>query len=205
MGRILLAAAGAAAMAWTASAARAATIENTIGQFDASIAFYAPVGQDFVAIDPELISIGFAYSDLNPGLDNTPITLSVYEGTGVGGALVASRTFTLPDALPSVTDSPSIIDTDFSGVRLTVGGVYTAAVSTTSFKVAVVYGADGYGGGTTTSPLSQCSTGCDLDFRVVGRGAATGAPEPAAWALMLTGFMGLGAGLRARRLAVRSA
>lgn len=200
MDKMLRAAASAAVLATAAGAASAGTIENTLGQFDAAIGFYAPLGQSFTAIDPELLSIGFAYSDLNPGSDNTPITLSLYAGNGVGGALIASRTFTLPDVLPSITDPPSIIDTDFSGVSLIVGQEYTAALTTMSFKVGVVYGADGYAGGTTTSPLSQCSTGCDTDFRIVGRSdnGPGGVPEPAAWALMLTGFLAAGSVLRSR-------
>ncbi|THD64704.1 PEP-CTERM sorting domain-containing protein [Phenylobacterium sp.] len=208
MSRILLAAASAAAIACTAGAAQADTIGSDLGVFDASIEAFEPLGQTFIAVDPNLISIGFAYSDINPDLSNDPITLSLYAGGaglgpgGVEGTLIASRTFTLPAVLPGVGAPPAFIDTDFSGVSLTVGDVYIAALTTTSFKVAVVYGADGYDGGTTINNLSGCGTGCDLDFRVVGSdGAAApaGVPEPASWALMLTGVMGLGASLRARR------
>lgn len=207
MGRVLLAAAaGAAAIALAAGAAQAGTIESDSGVFDASIASDAPVGQTFIAIDPDLVSIGFAYSDLNPGSPNDPITIDLYTGDGTGGTLVASRTFTLPQVLPSATATPAFIDTDFSGVGLTVGGQYTVALTTTSFKVGVVYGADGYAGGTTTNNLPGCTTGCDLDFRIVGDSGATGGvPEPAAWALMLAGFMGLGVTLRSRRCSGRSA
>ncbi|MBX3484700.1 PEPxxWA-CTERM sorting domain-containing protein [Phenylobacterium sp.] len=199
MRRVLLAAAGAVAAAAAAGAAQAAVIENTAGVFDASIAFYSPLGQTFTAIDTDLISIGFAYSNINPDSPNDPITLSLYAGEGVGGTLVASRVFTLPSVLPSTLDAPVIIDTDFSGVSLTLGAVYTAALSTSSFKVAVVYGDDAYAGGHALNSLSSCAS-CDLDFRVVGSSEPRGGvPEPATWALMLTGFAGLGARLRSRR------
>jgi hypothetical protein len=199
MRRVFLAAACAVALAGAAGAAGAATIENTAGVFDGSIAFYSPLGQTFTAIDTDLISIGFAYSDLNPDSPNDPITLSLYSGDGLGGALLASHTFTLPSVLPSTLAAPVIVDTDFSGVSLTVGSVYTAALSGSSFKVAAVYGADAYSGGHATKSLSGCAA-CDLDFRVVGRsgGGIGPVPEPATWALMLAGFAGLGARLRSR-------
>jgi len=192
-------AAAAAVSLWSLGAARAAVIENNAGQFDASIHAFDPLGQTFTAIDSSLVSIGFAYSDLNPGSPNDPITLNLYAGDGTGGALLASRTFTLPAVLPSATAPPVIIDTDFSGVSLTVGSIYTAALSTDSFKVAAVYGPDAYAGGHGVNTPAACGD-CDLNFRVVGQSATVGGvPEPASWALMLVGFGGLGAALRARR------
>lgn len=203
MRRVLLATVGAVAATCAAGAAQAAVIENNAGVFDAAIAAFSPLGQTFTAIDTDLISIGFAYSNINPDSANDPITLSLYAGDGVGGTLVASRVFTLPSALPSTFDAPVVIDTDFSGVSLTLGAVYTAALSTGSFKVAAVYGADAYSGGHATRTLSGC-TACDLNFRVVGSSDLGGVPEPAGWALMLTGFTGLGASLRSRRRASQS-
>lgn len=209
MSRVLLAAASAVAIAWTAGAAQAGTIVNTEGVFDASIEAFGPIGQTFVAIDPNLVSIGFAYSDLNPTEPNDPITVSLYSGDAgldsggaVEGTLIASQSVTLPLVLPTAEDTPSIIDTDFSGVHLTVGDAYTAVVSATSYRVAVVYGADGYDEGNTINNLPQCSSGCDVDFRIVGNDVTTGGvPEPASWALLITGFGGVGAMLRRGRSA----
>ncbi|HEX3885936.1 MAG TPA: PEPxxWA-CTERM sorting domain-containing protein [Phenylobacterium sp.] len=209
MSRILLAAASAVAVAWTAGAAQATVIENTQGPFDASIADFSPVGQEFVAVDPDLISIGFAYVDLNPNDPNTPLTVSLYNGAAgldgageIAGTPIATRTFTLPSTLPTPGDPLAFINTDFSGVQLTVGNSYTATVTTTSSKVGVLYGGDGYGQGVTVNNFPECSTGCDVDFRIEGSDVATGGvPEPASWALLIAGFGGVGAMLRRRRSA----
>ena len=199
MKKKLLAAAGVAGLLSLAGAARAGVIEVNAGVFDSAIAAYQPIGQTFTAIDEALISIGFAYSDINPGAPNTEVTIDLYEGDGFAGALLASRSFVLPAVLPSTSDPPAFIDTDFSGVSLVVGGVYTAALSVAanSFKVAVTYGFDAYDGGYGFG--SGFCADCDLNFRVVGESGGTTVPEPHAWALMIAGFGLAGSVLRSRR------
>jgi hypothetical protein len=197
MMKLHLAAAGAAALLSASAAAQAAVIEVNAGVFDAAIAAYQPIGQSFTAIDPTLLSIGFAYSDINPGAANTEVTIDLFEGEGFGGPLVASRSFFLPAVLPTTSQPPVIFDTDFSGVGLSVGGTYTAAlgVAGNSFKVAAVHGFDSYAGG---QGLGGACADCDFNFRVVGEGFSGAVPEPGAWALMITGFGLAGAALRRR-------
>ncbi len=198
--KLVSTAAAALAAAMLAAHAQAATIENAAGQFDAAITAFQPLGQTFTAIDTALLSIGFAYSDINPSADNEPITLKLFEGEGMGGALLATRSFTLPAILPTTFDTPVFVDIDFSGVSLVLGGVYTAALSAgASYKVAAVYGSDHYAGGHAIGALTNCGASCDLNFRVVGDSPVSAAPEPAAWALLLAGFGLAGGALRRAR------
>jgi PEP-CTERM motif-containing protein len=151
----------------------AGLIGQNSGQFDASIQAFKPIGQSFVAEDKYISSIGLAFSDINPGLANEPVTMRLTDGAGIGGALVKSVTKTLPAVLPSTISAPQLIDFDFSGAVLTVGHSYTVSVTVpTSFKVAVVYsGTDVYAGGQAyeSSPSLDlsCTTTCDLNFEVI--------------------------------------
>jgi hypothetical protein len=142
----------------------------------------------------------FAFSDINPGSPNDPITMSLFAGAGFGGLLVDSVTQTLPAVLPTTSDPPVFIDFDFSGTPLVIGQTYTAAVTTSSFKVAVVYlNSDGYAGGRlfhsgSTNSCGAGGDGCDLNFRVTGRTPVGGqVPEPSTLVLVGSGLIGFAA------------
>jgi hypothetical protein len=160
--------------------ASAGVILNSAGQFDRSIASVDPIGQSFTAEDPLLGKIAFAFSDINPGSANDPVTMTLYSGTGFGGSVLKAVTQTLPDPLPSTGAPPQFIDFDFTGTALVPGNVYTAAVTTSnSFKIAVVYdSADHYAGGIYIDVNGQQTTS-ELNFRVT-----PGVPEPTALALI---------------------
>lgn len=183
--------------------AAAATIDNTgstiVDYYQ--IAYFGPLGQSFKAVDANLKSIGFNYTVLNPGFSPSAITLQLFEGEGTGGTQIASRTFNLSNPY-------GITDTDFTGVTLAVGSIYTAALSTSSPYQGVYVTGDDYADGHLFSP--NASTGDpsggvdrDLAFRVIGATTA-GVPEPASWALMIVGFGAIGATVR-RRNKVQSA
>lgn len=189
----------AAALVLLGTAANAGTIVNDPG-FDTAfqVDFFEPLGQSFTAIDAQLLTIGFRFGQINPGFPNDLVKLDLYTGTGTGGTLVASRTLTLPTNV----DYSFFTDIDFTGTSLTVGAVYSAALSIVgnSPLIGVVVDTDNeYAGGVLFSPqasLAECGDGnCDLAFRVVG----TNVPEPASWALLITGFGLTGATLRAGR------
>ena len=179
----------------TLSPASAATITN-IGSFDSTlqIDFFSPVGQSFTAIDLSLTSIGFGYNVINAGFPVTPITIDLYAGAGTGGSIIATRTFNL-------ADPNAFFDTDFTGTALTIGNVYTAALSAAGSPFQGVHfgTADSYAGGQLFSPNSgflNCGpSGCDLEFRVIGTSGPS-VPEPATWAMLLTGFGLAGTAMR---------
>jgi hypothetical protein len=186
---------------------RAATILNDSGVGDYQILAYQPIGQSFTAIDSDLLSIGFAFTNINPLSLNASITLNLVTGDGTGGASVATRTFTLSDADANSTYFPpaSFYDVDFSGTPLTIGAMYTALLSTTTDRWGVTSNGNTYGGGQIyisgiASPLG------DLTFRVIGE-TPPAVPLPTALPLLATGLgvLGLFGWRRKRKAAVLAA
>ena len=183
------------ALAGVAGVASAATIIQDSGLSDAAIGAFDPIGQSFMAEDPLLGSIAFAFSDMNPKSTNSPITMTLYAGAGFDGSVAHSVVQTLPSLLPGTYDSPEFIDFDFSGLSLTMGEIYTAAVTTNSYKVGVVFNGinDAYAGGQLFHSGNSLS-GYDLNFRVT----PSSVPIPGAVWLLGSGVAGI-AGIRLRR------
>jgi hypothetical protein len=209
--------------AGTANAAD--TIEVVSGPAGArgvQIMFYGPVGQSFTAINSNLTSFGFQFQTFNAGAASAPVVWQLLDGAGLTGAVIASRTLSLPTTLPARTGV--FFDFDITGVNVVAGQHYTAVVSTATSRYGIALGpeynlstgaplgGDAYAGGRaffTTNAFPNCTntaaSNCDLNFRVTGFNAAA-VPEPATWATMLGG-MGLigGAMRRSRRVRVRTA
>lgn len=203
-------------------AASAATVVVTpgSGQRSLSISNFDPLGQTFTAgaTDITLQSFGFQFQTLNPGSANSPLTLTLYAGSGFAGASLGAFTLT-PAGIPA-TRTPTFIDFAISGVTLTPGQVYTAALTSNSDRYGLIYGPDinlntgallgpdAYAGGrfvATNFNDAPCSTGlCDANFRYTAV-APTAVPEASTWAMMIGGFGLLGAGLRRRSVRVRFA
>ena len=210
----VLAAGVLAAMAFAVPAS-AAQILNDAGDRGVTVSSYQPLGQSFTAIDSSLLSIGFQFLSLNPTQANTPMTLTLRSGDGATGAIVATRTVTLPGTIND--RNPVWFDFDFTGTGLTIGSSYTALLTNSSSRLAVQYGPrstntaqplgpDAYLGGKLVSvgdpdPYGFCTRSgmCDLNFRVTGTTAAAAVPEPATWAMMLAGFLALGFAMRGSR------
>ena len=53
--------------------------------FGAQILSYSPIGQTFTAEDAKIQYIGFGISAMNPELPVVPITVELFEGSGIGG------------------------------------------------------------------------------------------------------------------------
>jgi hypothetical protein len=205
-----------------AAPASAATFEVVSGSGirATGVSFSGPIGQSFTSVDSVLTSIGFQFNSLNPGSPNSPVTFTLREGEGLNGAVLFTGSFTLPTTINSRT--PVWYDFALPNVAVTAGSLYTALVSTTSSRLALVYGPDvAIGGPNNGQPLSSDaylpgqliaigSTGgaicqgdasiCDANFRVSGvTPPAAAVPEPATWAMMIGGFGLVGGALRRRR------
>jgi len=149
----------------------------------ATISSFDPIGQTFIAEEPTLLSIAFSFYAFNPGAPNSPITMTLYLGSGFDGPIVDSVTQTVQ---ASGVGLPLFFDFDFSGNNLLVGTTYTAAVTTSSARNGVFYNSvgDAYLNGqalesSATSNLEGMNP--DLRFRI------TSVPEPSTIAILILG------------------
>lgn len=204
--------------AWALALAGVATVPAQAATFvqdggaarGLTIATSGTVGQTFTMIGTSLTSFGFRFQTGLAGTVDGPVTFSLRDGGSLTGAVLKEVT-----ATPTVAGNRTNFWYDFAlgGVALTAGNVYTAAVSTTANRLAVVYSpastgtVDGYTGGqllaanTPFNPSTNCGRGiCDANFRFDYATAAPGAvPEPATWALLMLGFGAVGYTLRRAR------
>jgi PEP-CTERM motif len=176
--------------------------------------FGGAAGQSFTSIDTNLTSFGFQFGNFNPANTNDTFTWTLRSGAGLTGATIATRTFTLPTSIN--TRNATWFDFDVTGTTVSVGQVYTAVLTTTNTRHALFMGpdinintgaeltGDAYTGGRAffAQPVySNCAmTGnCDLNFRVTGNTPQGAIPEPATWAMLVSGFGLAGAALRSSK------
>jgi hypothetical protein len=101
----------------------------------AQILVASPIGQTFTAPSATIGTFGFFVQDINQHIAPTDfsVTVSLYDGVGTGGTLLATKTFT------DLTDGYfDYIDVDFSSVVLVPGNTYTAIISNDTVRWAVV-------------------------------------------------------------------
>lgn len=219
--RLILASGTAFALALAAVPASAATLQvisGPTGQRAVTLEAFGPVGQSFTAFDTTISSVGFQFEALNPAAVNTPINLTLRSGSSLTGASLFSTSFTLPLTINGLT--ATWFDVAVPNWVVTTGQVYTLVMANTggSFRNAVVLGpeiniqtgqvlgGDAYTGGTalfTTQPYQNfCLTSgiCDLNFRITATTPVIAAvPEPATWAMLVSGFGIAGFGLRSAK------
>ena len=206
----------------TISAAQAETtiVTGGSGQRATTIPFTGTIGQSFTVNDTLLQSFGFQFNTLNASQANAPVTLTIRQGAGLTGDIIASVTETL-FGIPA-TREPAFFDFDFTGTTLISGQSYTALLTTSSSRYGLIYGpdiniftgqflgGDAYANGSLISerPLTEpcLSSGiCDANFRFTTVAATGAVPEPATWAMMILGFGLVGGTLRSRRHKTRVA
>ncbi len=156
------------------------------GQYQVN--FSEPIGQSFTAEDPS-VQAGLSFAVINPGDTNDDaVEYSLFEGNGVGGAMIASTSFNLVDGFAGFHLA------DFSSVALTVGNQYTlvASILGDSRYWAVNTSATLYAGG--NGIIGGLATGQLFALNVV----PVAVPEPLSLALLCVGGVAV---VASRRLA----
>ncbi len=189
--------------------AQAATYSYDGGARSVGIAGTGPIGQSFAMVGTTLSSFGFQLQTIN-STDNAPLNFTLYDGEGLGGIALKQISITAPG---SALRTAFWQDIDLGGLSLTDGRIYTAALTTGTTRLAVMYGpgttgtVDAYAGGRLLTGIAlptsnrSCTAGlCDANFRFTSTTPIGGAvPEPATWALLTLGFGAVGYTLRRTR------
>jgi hypothetical protein len=221
---VVLAAGAALASASLASAASAGVVYSN-GVLDGntngwSISFAQAIGDSFVlASDTTVTGVNFGVwsatgatmSTIDWGITSTPNVVALNGTAAVtsGAVTDTSQGFVGGPFYDIRTDSFST-----GGLFLTAGTYYLWLQNASppgdigfywdmNNGPSVAYWSPGAG---IVNPLDgQNRPGTNSDFFQILDGGASGAPEPAAWAMMLVGFGGLGAAMRLRRKALGAA
>lgn len=170
-----------------AGIAQAAPIVQDTNTGSLQIEYHSPLGQSFAAQDGVLNSFGLYFLTYNPGSGYSPLTVTIYEGAGFGGAVLGST------VINPVAGSNGWFDAAFN-IATTVNQTYTAGISTgTAYWGADVnWGGNPYAGGTAFYQGAEQSA-ADFRFRV------NAVPEPETYAMLLAGLGLMGAVARRRK------
>jgi hypothetical protein len=108
---------------WTVGCNEQINIDQNSGsQASVNLLFSAPLGESFTAVTQEIEWIGMFVT----GCPSMPIQfqLTLRQGSGVSGSIVASKTATEP-----ANNNAGFIYFDFRGTTLVIGSKYTAMLS----------------------------------------------------------------------------
>ncbi len=115
-----------AALATLSLSARAVTIvEQSAVNGSFVIDYFDPVGQSFTAASNQLVSFEFSFVSWVPAEANNAMTLSIRQGDGLNGSVLASSSLTVNSG-------------GYNGVvfnlNVTAGALYTAVISADSWR-----------------------------------------------------------------------
>lgn len=176
-----------AVVAFFSGIAQAAPIVQDTGDSYLQIEYYSPMGQSFTAQDSVLNSFGMFFTTMNSHSGYTPLTVTIYNGSGFGGAVLGST------VINPVAGSNGWVDAAFN-ITTTANQTYTAGITAGSayWGANINWGGNPYAGGTAFySGVEQPS---DWRFRV------NAVPEPETYAMLLAG-LGLMSAVARRRKA----
>lgn len=165
----------------------AATIDLGLGGTTWQINAYEPIGQSFTAEDA-LVDIEYWIVSFNTQFPLESITANLYDGEGLGGSVVDTVTV---DPLGGFTGYFKFFD----NIALTVGSVYTIALTSPNPYWGAQSADQSYDGG--TGFLSGAPVSVDMAIRVTPDLSAV--PLPAGGLLLLGGLGLLGAAKRRKR------
>lgn len=192
-------------VAFTGTAAQAAEFTPVQGgTASASFASSGPFEQSFVADAGLLTNFAFTFATTNRATTTGSVTFSLFAQNG--DTALASQTTNLSGL--TFRTLGGFVDVFAGSVALTAGTTYRAVLSSDSSSLALGYNnvGDAYVLGALTRRTNSdaaCVAGsnrCDANFRYSVQPVAA-VPEPASWALMLTGFALVGGAARYRRRA----
>ncbi|WP_457356113.1 PEP-CTERM sorting domain-containing protein [Roseateles sp. P5_D6] len=150
-------------------------------------------GQTFTAVGTRIDTIGVELRNMNKSRPGSLVSLSLYEGEGSGGTLLASSSVDVR-ALLGDTGGAALVDFNLGAVKLQPGQTYSFQLTASDERFGVSYysvlGEDAYPGGHMFNAFESEPLG-DLTFNV------TAVPEPGIAALLLIGGGWL-AGVRLR-------
>jgi hypothetical protein len=183
--------------------AHAQTVSQLQTDGSIQVQYGEPLGQSFTAVNNELTSFEFNMDGNYNPVPNDPLALDILQGSGIGGAVLASSTFSLADGFD-----------DWAGanfnLNVTNGQQYTATLETDtpywgvntydSDSVDPYSGGEGFIQGDLASSFFY-STYADFQFQATFTdGSKVAVPDASSTILMLSSAL-LGLGVLRRRFA----
>ncbi|NJC34466.1 hypothetical protein GGR88_001980 [Sphingomonas jejuensis] len=192
MRKIIFAALAMPAMTYAAGAHAATVIvdQSNLGDATREFSNFFSLGQSFT---PTATSISFASFQLRAS-GTAAITVQLYEGAGFSGALLGTS-----DAV-TINTTLAMTQFTFAPITLTPGQLYTLRLSSSTGTFAARATENLYARGDYYNASGVPATAfIDLIF---SEGYSSAVPEPASWAMMISGFGLVGAAVRRRKVAM---